>query len=152
MLLFFDLHLYLVDRSVDRFYIEACRKGTKKVYNARIILAGYSGGGKTSLANRLLGEQINVDERNSPEGITLHRIESTFNRRNMRGAKWDKKELNSQDLKRDFNHGLVDILQRRKRKPPIDSTNTKNETDHQETTGHYAKNEDEDIRAPKYQK
>ena len=48
---------------MDRAYIKACRKGTKHVYNARIILTGYSGGGKTSLANRLLGEQINVDER-----------------------------------------------------------------------------------------
>ena len=102
MLLFFDLHLCLADmpEQVNRAYIEACRKGTKQVFNARIILAGYSGGGKTSLANRLLGEQINLDERHSTEGIELHRIEATFNRKEMKGARWDKKELNSEDLKK----------------------------------------------------
>ena len=128
--------------QVDRAYIEACREGTKKVYNARIILAGYSGGGKTSLANRLLGEQINVDERHSTEGIALHRIESTFNRKELKGAQWYEKELNSDDLKNDFNHGLVAILQKGKRKALVDSTDTEGNIE----------NEDEDIRAPKYQK
>ena len=89
-----------MSEQVDRAYIEACRKGTKQVFNARIILAGYSGGGKTSLANRLLGEKINMNERHSTEGIALHRIESTFNRREMKGTQWDQKELNSEDLKR----------------------------------------------------
>ena len=117
-----------MSEKVDWAYIEACRKGTKKVYNARIILAGYSGGGKTSLANRLLGEQINVDERNSTEGIQLHRIESTFNRKEMIGEQWDKKELNSEDLKKDFNRGLVAILQGGIRTDSMDSA--------QETTKH----------------
>ena len=104
MLLFFDMFLSLADmpEQVDRAYTEACREGTKQVFNARIILAGYSGGGKTSLANRLLGEKIDVNERNSTEGIALHRIESTFNRRDMTGAQWDQKELDSENLKKDF--------------------------------------------------
>ena len=137
--------------EVDRAYTEACRKGTKQVFNARIILAGYSGGGKTSLANRLLGEQINVDERNSTEGIALHRIESTFNRKEMTGEQWDKKELNSKDLKKDFNHGIVAILQKGKRKISIDSADTEGEPEHQETIKHDSEHEDEDTKAPKYQ-
>ena len=68
----------MVTPELGQAYIEACKEGTKKVFNARIILAGYSGGGKTSLANRLLGEKINVNKRNSTEGIALHRIESKF--------------------------------------------------------------------------
>ena len=127
---------------MDRAYTEACRKGTKQVFNALIILAGYSGGGKTSLANRLLGEQINVDERNSTEGIELHRIESTFNRKEMKGAQWDQKKLNSKDLKKDFSHGLVAILQKGNRKASINSSDTDEDSELQETTKHYAENED----------
>ena len=154
MLLFLDMFLSLagMPEQVDRAYIEACRKEIKQVFNARIILAGYSGGGKTSLANRLLGEQINVDERHSTEGIALHRIESTFNRKVMKGAKWDKKELNSEDLKKDFNLGLVDILQKGKRKVSTDSTDTDGDSQPQETTAIFIENEDDDIRAPKYPK
>ena len=128
--------------------MEACRKGTKKVYNARIILAGYSGGGKTSLANRLLGEQINLNERNSTEGIELHRIESTFNRKEMKGDKWDKKELNSEDLKKDFNLGLVAILQRGKRKVSTNSADLEGESEGQETTKHDIEFEEEDTKTP----
>ena len=133
--------------QVDMAYTEACKEGTKKVYNARIILAGYSGGGKTSLANRLLGEQINVDERHSTEGIALHRIESTFNRREMIGEQWDKKELNSEDLKKDFNRGLVAILQGGMRKDSMESAHTERAESHTPTK-HYAENEDEDTKAP----
>ena len=135
---------------MERAYREACRKETKRVYNARIILAGYSGGGKTSLAERLLGEKINVEERHSTEGIVLHHIESRFNRREMKGVRWDKKELNSEDLKKDFNLGLVAILQKGKRKASTDSSNTEEDSEPQETTTDVIKNED--IKAPKYPK
>ena len=64
------------------------------------------------MANRLLGEKINVEERHSTEGIALHRIESTFNTTEMKGGKWEKKELNFEDLKRDLGQGLVAILQK----------------------------------------
>ena len=152
LLLHFDIDNTIRNEEVDKAYIEACRKGTKKVYNARIILAGYSGGGKTSLANRLLGQKINVDERNSTEGIALHRIESRFNRREMKGAEWDKKELNSEDLKNDFNHGLVAILQRGTSKAPIYIVDSESEPEHEETTKHDIEDEDEGMRARKYQK
>ena len=132
---------------MDRAYTEACREGKKKVYNARIILAGYSGGGKTSLANRLLGQKINVDERNSTEGIVLHRIESTFNRKEKKGAQWYQKELNSEDLKKDFNPGLVAILQGGIRKDSMESAHTERTESHTPTK-HYAENEDEDTKAP----
>ena len=131
---------------MNRAYVEACRKGTKQVFNARIILAGYSGGGKTSLANRLLGEQINVDERHSTEGIALHRIESTFNKKDMKGAHWNEKDLNAEDLKKDFSQGLVAILRERSQKPSSESTGMGEKPEPQETTGQLPENGKEDVK------
>ena len=70
----------------------------------------------------------------------------------MKGTEWDKKELNSEVLKKDFNHGLVAILQKGKRKAPMERVDRDEQL--RETTEHCAENEDEDVRAPtpKYQK
>ena len=73
-----------------------------------MILAGYSVAGKTSLANRLLGGEINVDEKKSTEGIALHRIESTFNNKEeqKKGGKLTEKSINTSDLRSIFNHAV----------------------------------------------
>ena len=96
------------EQHLNRAYFEACREGTKKVYNARMILAGYSEAGKTSLATRLLGGTINVDEKKSTEGIALHRIESTFNNKvkQKKGGKWTEKPINTSDLRSIFSHAV----------------------------------------------
>ena len=93
---------------MDRAYIEACKEGTKKVFNARMILAGYSEAGKTSLATKLLGGDINVDEKKSTEGIALFRIESTFNNKEeqKKGGKWTEKSINTSDLRSIFSHAV----------------------------------------------
>ena len=77
-----------------------------KVFNARMILAGYSEAGKTSLATKLLGGEINVKEKNSTEGITLHHIESTFNNKTeqKKGGEWTKKRINTSVLRNIFSH------------------------------------------------
>ena len=101
---------YFVDSEaeLDRAYIEACREGTKKVFNARMILAGYSEAGKTSLATKLLGGKINVKKKKSTEGIVLHRIESTFNNKEeqKKGGKWTEKSINTSDLRSIFSHAV----------------------------------------------
>ena len=93
---------------MDRAYIEACREGTKKVFNARMILAGYSEAGKTSLATKLLGGKIYVDVKKSTEGIALHRIESTFNNKEeqKKGGKWTEKSINTSNLGSIFSHAV----------------------------------------------
>ena len=120
--------------QLDRAYIEACRKGTKQVFNGRIILAGYSDGGKTSLANRLLGEQINVDERNSTEGIVLHRIQSTFIKETKnKGGKWTKKSIETSDFISDF---ITDVWSR--------AQNTSEESNRDESLNSRKNNKNDD--------
>ena len=91
-----------------------------------------------------------MDERQSTEGIALHRIEYTFNRRDMTGTEWDQKELNSEDLKKDFNHGLVTILMKSKGKASADSADSKGAPEHQETTKHDTAHDDK--KTPMYRK
>ena len=88
--------------QLDKAYFEACREGTKKVYNARMILAGYSEAGKTALTTRLLGQVIDIDKRESTEGIALHRIESRFNRKETKCEVWAENGINPSDLIRYF--------------------------------------------------
>ena len=84
------------------------------MFNARMILAGYSEAGKTALANRLLGNKIQVNERNSTEEIALHRIESTFNTREMKGGKWNEKYIKASDLIGLFSHAVWSRTQKKK--------------------------------------
>ena len=116
------------------------------MFNAHNILAGYSGGGKTSLANRLLGEQISMDERNSTEGIAFQRIVSTFNRRHMKGEKWGEKDANTEDLINDFAQGLAGTLQKGSGGSSWDNTATGEKTEKQETTGQLDENKDGDVK------
>ena len=101
---------FVTSTQLGKAYTETCRKGTKRVFNANIILAGYSGGGKTSLANRLLGEKINADEQHSTEGIALHRIDARFNNKTRNeGGKWTEKSIETSDLISDF---ITDVWSR----------------------------------------
>ena len=127
---------------MDRAYIYACKEGTKKVFNARIILAGYSEAGKTSLAHRLLGEKFNGDEQRT-EGIALHRIESTFNRKKeqTKGGKWGKKDLNIVDLLSEFNYEV----KKRIKKGESESSTEENDVVHDDSPKHAKNNSPEDA-------
>ena len=102
--------------QIDRAYEKACREGTKKVFNARLILVGYAKAGKTSLAHRLLGEDFDEHEPRT-EGIALHRIESVFNRKKeeTEAGKWGKKELNIMDLLSEFKYGVFEEIKKQGR-------------------------------------
>ena len=47
-----------------------------------------------------------MNERNSTEGVALHRIEFTFNKKEMKAGKWVKKEMNSENLGNDYHHDI----------------------------------------------
>ncbi|KAK3610612.1 hypothetical protein CHS0354_009070 [Potamilus streckersoni] len=53
-------------------YKEALAAGREKVYNIRVMIVGHQGVGKTSLTQRLLGEQVKENETESTEGIEVH--------------------------------------------------------------------------------
>ena len=93
---------------MDRAYIDACREGTKKVFNPRMILAGYAEAGKTSLAHRLLGEKFNKDEGRT-DCIALHHIESTFNNleEEKKGGQWKKKTPYIMDILSNFSRVVL---------------------------------------------
>ena len=63
----------------------------------------------------------------------------------MKGAQWDEKDLNAKDLKKDFNHGLVVILQKGKRKDLIDSADTEEYFELRETTKYDIEEEEEEL-------
>ena len=131
--------------QIDRAYIEACREGTKKVFNARMILAGYSEAGKTSLATKLLGGEINVDEKKSTEGIALHRIESTFNNkgRQKKGGKWTEKSINTSDLRSIFSRAVWS----RAAKMAIEDSSGKRNTDRKRKSMEIEKHDDDHSEA-----
>ena len=103
-----------------------------------MILTGYSEAGKTALTNRLLGNKIQVDERNSTEGIALHRIEFTFNTREMKGGKWNEKYIKASDLIGLFSHSVWSRTQKR----GSDGFSEKSITDEKEKTYVYHTEED----------
>ncbi|KAL3888485.1 hypothetical protein ACJMK2_000852 [Sinanodonta woodiana] len=59
------------DRSIQLFE-EALKDGEDTVHNIRIMVVGHMGVGKTTLVKRLLGEEVNISERHSTEGIDVY--------------------------------------------------------------------------------
>ncbi|KAK3592281.1 hypothetical protein CHS0354_034049 [Potamilus streckersoni] len=60
------------DESFQKLYIEALANGKEKAYNIRVMIVGNQGVGKTSLVQRLLGEQVKEGQSESTEGIEVH--------------------------------------------------------------------------------
>ncbi|KAK3584437.1 hypothetical protein CHS0354_006056 [Potamilus streckersoni] len=63
--------LNMDDRSIQLFE-EALKDGKETVHSIRIMVVGYLGVGKTTLVKRLLGEEVNISERRSTEGIDVY--------------------------------------------------------------------------------
>lgn len=53
-------------------YIKALEDGSEKNHDIRIMVVGQYGVGKTALTKRLLGEDVDISERNSTDGIDIH--------------------------------------------------------------------------------
>ncbi|KAK3598550.1 hypothetical protein CHS0354_010727 [Potamilus streckersoni] len=63
--------LKMDDRSI-RLFKEALKDGEVRVYNIRVMVVGHMGVGKTTLIKRILGEEVNITDRRSTEGIIVH--------------------------------------------------------------------------------
>ncbi|KAL3889288.1 hypothetical protein ACJMK2_001634, partial [Sinanodonta woodiana] len=63
--------LKMDDRSIQLFE-EALKDGKETVHSIRIMVVGHMGVGKTTLVKRLLGEEVNISERHSTEGIDVY--------------------------------------------------------------------------------
>ncbi|KAL3889508.1 hypothetical protein ACJMK2_001846, partial [Sinanodonta woodiana] len=63
--------LNMDDRSIQLFE-DALKDGKETVYSIRIMVVGHVGVGKTTLVKRLLGDEVNISERRSTEGIYVY--------------------------------------------------------------------------------
>ncbi|KAK3586272.1 hypothetical protein CHS0354_022599 [Potamilus streckersoni] len=63
--------LKMDDRSIQ-LYEDALKDGKETVHSIRIMVVGHMGVGKTTLVKRLLGEEVNISERRSTEGIDIY--------------------------------------------------------------------------------
>ncbi|KAL3889163.1 hypothetical protein ACJMK2_001516 [Sinanodonta woodiana] len=61
-----------MDTGSLHIYKNALCDGYEKVYNIRVMVVGQYGVGKTTLTQRLLGNNVNISERHSTEGIDVH--------------------------------------------------------------------------------
>ncbi|KAL3855774.1 hypothetical protein ACJMK2_014974, partial [Sinanodonta woodiana] len=61
-----------MDEGSLQMYKEALQEGMEKVFNIRVMVVGHYGVGKTTLTKRLLGEDVNIFQRKSTEGIDVH--------------------------------------------------------------------------------
>ncbi|KAK3590784.1 hypothetical protein CHS0354_038722 [Potamilus streckersoni] len=84
--------LKMDERSLD-MYKEALRAGKEKVYNIRVMVVGQYGVGKTTLTKRLLGEDVNILDKKSTEGIDVH-IECC--KVSLASGEWTKQEKDAE--------------------------------------------------------
>ncbi|KAL3888516.1 hypothetical protein ACJMK2_000882, partial [Sinanodonta woodiana] len=63
--------LNMDDRSIQLFE-EALKDGMETMHSIRVMVVGHMGAGKTTLVKRLLGEEVNISERHSTEGIDVY--------------------------------------------------------------------------------
>ncbi|KAL3888513.1 hypothetical protein ACJMK2_000879 [Sinanodonta woodiana] len=59
------------DRSIQLFE-EALKNGQETMHSIRIMVVGHMGVGKTTLVKSLLGEEVNISDRVSTEGIDVY--------------------------------------------------------------------------------
>ncbi|KAK3598548.1 hypothetical protein CHS0354_010725 [Potamilus streckersoni] len=61
-----------MDKKSIQLFQNALQQGKERVYNIRVMVVGHLNVGKTTLIKRLLGEDVNIFERHSTEGIDVH--------------------------------------------------------------------------------
>ena len=102
--------------DLDAAFKRACEDGFDEVFLARMNLVGFHEAGKTSLARRLLGDKFDINEE-STEGITLHYIESKFNKDTEKGESWIKSEITSDKMHRQVKEKTASELEKSKTLP-----------------------------------
>ena len=61
-----------MDSKSIELYKQALEDGMEEDYSIRIMVVGPFGVGKTAFTNRLLSQDVNINERNSTDGIDVH--------------------------------------------------------------------------------
>ena len=61
-----------MDSKSIELYKQALEDGMEEDYNIRIMVVGPFGVGKTTFTKRLLCQDVNIDKRNSTDGIDVH--------------------------------------------------------------------------------
>ncbi|KAL3887953.1 hypothetical protein ACJMK2_000338 [Sinanodonta woodiana] len=103
-----------MDSNYIQLYKKALDDGKEKIYNIRVMVVGQFGVGKTTLIKRLLGQQVDIAERKSTEGIDVHKhcFKISLNK-----GKWIQQHDNSDQLY--TLHRLNKLLSVQHQKPVI---------------------------------
>ena len=109
---------YYFTDQLDAAFKLACKEGTKEVFNARMNLVGHREAGKTSLATRLIGEEL-IQTR-STEGVNIYHIRSAVNKQDS----WEESNIDTEGLIKDFSHA---ILARSKKPSTVEKMETEEE-------------------------
>ena len=130
----------VIAEKMNMAYQIACKEDMVEVFHACMNLVGHHEAGMTSLATRLMGQEIRESVQ-STGSISIHLLKSTFNLNEQKMGKWSKTTLDSSSYMKKFRHAVlsrVKSIKLRKRKatqkqklPPPDQnvTNTKSGSD-----------------------
>ncbi|XP_060566622.1 uncharacterized protein LOC132725500 [Ruditapes philippinarum] len=66
------LEILRMDKHSIELYKRALSEGKEAVYNIRVMVVGHYGVGKTTLTKRLLDEDVDINKRESTNGIDVH--------------------------------------------------------------------------------
>ena len=99
------LHTFTSD-ALDKAYREACATGSIEDNRARMNLIGYYGAGKTSLGEKLTGQEFD-EKTESTEGIATHRIKSSFNKKEGTTDNWNETIPNPDENLDRFNEFML---------------------------------------------
>ncbi|XP_053386498.1 uncharacterized protein LOC123537921 isoform X1 [Mercenaria mercenaria] len=61
-----------MDKNSIELYKRALSEGQEAVHNIRVMIVGHYGVGKTTLTKRLFGEEVDISQRESTNGIDVH--------------------------------------------------------------------------------
>ena len=61
-----------MDSKSVKLFKKALEDGQERIFNIRIMVVGPFGVGKTAFTKRLLCQDVDINERNSTDGIDVH--------------------------------------------------------------------------------
>ncbi|XP_060582204.1 uncharacterized protein LOC132738654 [Ruditapes philippinarum] len=66
------IEILRMDKHSIELYKRALSEGKEAVYNIRVMVVGHYGVGKTTLTKRLFDEDVDINKRESTNGIDVH--------------------------------------------------------------------------------
>ena len=83
--------------NLNNAYVKACKEGSEEIFVPRMNFVGYSFGGKSSLANRLTGDEFSQDIK-STEGVAIHRLKSFLKLQEDVSSNWQETSRDAEGL------------------------------------------------------